>query len=93
LLSQYPTGGAVPLILEHSVIQLLIDFLNGFTLGLDPEKVIDNARHQEPAAELEEGGRYLRQRYVGFDEIAGADDQREPHRADAGGAASLMNFV
>ena len=62
--------------------QLPVDLLDRLAARFDAEEVIDHPRHQEPAAEIEEGRRDLRQRHVGLEIVVGADDQRQPNRAD-----------
>ena len=62
--------------------QFLVDLLDRFAPGLDSEEIIHRPGHQEPAAEINEGCRNLRQRHVGLEIIAGADDQGEADRPD-----------
>src|SRR5207302_10617303 len=62
--------------------QFGVDLLHRLALGLQPEEIIDHPGHQEPAAEIEEGGRELRQRHVGLEVVARAYDQGEAGRAD-----------
>src|SRR5580692_5756508 len=62
--------------------QFTVDLLDRLAAGLDAEEVIDRARHQEPAAEIDERQRNFRQRHVGLEVIAGAYDQRQPDRSD-----------
>src|SRR5438132_4792219 len=54
-----------------------VDLLDRFAPGLDPEDIIDEPGHQEPAAEIDERERDLRQRHVGLEVVVGTDDQRE----------------
>src|SRR5690242_20572897 len=60
--------------------QLPVDLLIRFAPGFDAEEIIDHAGHQEPAAEVKERGRNLRQRHIGLEIVAGANDQRQPDR-------------
>src|SRR5882672_6338736 len=62
--------------------ELPVDLFDRLAPGFQPEEVIDRAGHQEPAAEIKEGQRDLRQRHIRLEIVAGADDQREPDRAD-----------
>src|SRR5215468_4122385 len=62
--------------------QFPVDLLDRLALGFDSKEVIDRAGHQEPAAEIEEGGRNLRQRHIRLEIVVGTDDQREPDRAE-----------
>src|SRR5882757_7359138 len=44
--------------------QFLVDLLDRLAPGLDSEEIIHRPGHQKPAAEIDEGGRNLRQRNV-----------------------------
>ena len=61
--------------------QFAVDLLVRLAPGLDAEEIIDHPGHQEPAAEIEESRRNLRQRHVGLEVVAGPDDQGQPDRA------------
>src|SRR6266481_1949582 len=62
--------------------QFPVDLLDRLTPGLDPQEIIDHPGHQEPAAEIDERQRDLRQRHVGLEVVAGTDNQREADRTD-----------
>src|SRR5271156_2965153 len=62
--------------------QFPVDLLDRLAPGLQPEEIIDESGHQEPAAEIDERQRDLRQRHVGLEVVVGTDDQRQPERAD-----------
>src|SRR5690348_15433088 len=61
--------------------QLPVDLLVRLAPSLYPEEIIDHAGHQEPAAEIQEGRRDLRERHVRLQVVVGAYDQRQPDRA------------
>src|SRR5258705_9871676 len=61
-------------------VEFLVDLLDRLAPGFDAEEVIDRARHQEPAAEINERHWDLCQRHVGLEIVVGADDQRKAHR-------------
>src|SRR5476649_2351524 len=71
-----------PMLARGARSQLSVDLLVRLAPGLDAEEIIDHPGHQEPAAEIGECHRNLGQRHVRFQVVAGAQDQREPDRAD-----------
>src|SRR4051812_3561651 len=50
--------------------ELAVDLLVRLAAGLDAEEIIDHAGHQEPASEIGESGRNLRQRNVRLEVVA-----------------------
>src|SRR4051812_675116 len=62
--------------------QFLVDLLDRFAPGLDSEEIIHRAGHQKPAAEIDEGGRNLRQGNIGLEIVARAHNQSEADRPD-----------
>src|SRR6476469_103491 len=70
----------LPLSVGDAGGKLAVDLLVRLAAGLDAEEIIDHAGHQEPAAEIGESGRNLRQRNIGFEVVAGTDDQGQPDR-------------
>src|ERR1700749_2587178 len=62
--------------------QFPVDLFNRLAPGFDAEEIIHRPGHQEPAAEIDESQRNLRQGHVGLEVVAGAYDQRETYRPD-----------
>src|SRR5690349_2889339 len=63
-------------------VQLLVDLLDRLASGLDPEEVIHDTGHQEPASEVDKGCRNLGHGDVGLEIVVGTDDQGEPDRTE-----------
>src|SRR5579871_1321528 len=59
-----------------------VDLFDRLATGLQAEEIVHRPRHQEPASEIKERHRNLRQGYIRLEIIAATDDQSEPKRAD-----------